>query len=144
MTDKATVSRESDRSHGVADGGGGHHHEAFDGEPASELGPGEPETPLWLPVVGLAFFVAVGVWWGLGDGQADEAGDAAPEATATVGAAPERPKAAPERPPMRPPVRPGARPGGTVRPTVKGRLDPKRLEELKKRMEAQRAGEGRP
>jgi hypothetical protein len=121
-------------------GSGGHSehdHEVFDAQPATELSPGEPETPLWVPVVGLTFFVLVGIWWSLGDDE--ETTGAAPTATASaVAKAP--PARVPDRAraPIRPPSRPGAPPAGTARPTVKGRLNPEQIEMLKKRIEAQR------
>jgi len=38
-------------------------HNAFDGEPATTLPAGEPRTPGWLPVLGLALFVSAGVYF---------------------------------------------------------------------------------
>lgn len=35
-------------------------HEAFDPEPIRELPADEPRTPMWLPAVGVALFVALG------------------------------------------------------------------------------------
>ena len=80
----------SDDGHGSGSGDqADHHHAAFDAEPATELSPGEPESPLWLPVVGIALFAAVGVWWSSGDDPAAAADK--PSASASVDAPVARP-----------------------------------------------------
>lgn len=127
----------SDDAHGT--GGGDHadhHHEAFDAEPATELSAGEPESPLWLPVLGLALFAAVGVWWSLGEDGETAAGPSSPSVTATAAAAPPRPAAAP-----RSPTPPGAAPDGG-RPgrgrVQANKLDPAAIEKLRKRLQEAR------
>lgn len=39
------------------------HHEPFDPTPVTEAAPGEPNSPMWLPVLGAALFACVGIWW---------------------------------------------------------------------------------
>ena len=110
-------------------------HDAFDGEPAKELSPGEPRSPAWLPAVGLMFFSCVAVYMLAGS---DPAG----------GAAPPKPLEAPPQPvvmpahPM-PAQRADAAPagsGGALR-----KLSPEQLEEVRKKIEEARAkGGGMP
>jgi hypothetical protein len=115
---------------------------AFDAQPATSLSEGEPETPLWLPAVGLAFFVAVGLFMLTGD---EEPGAGEPTTTAKTAAAvapparPARPAApTPATPPRpRPALMPA--PPGSGPPKVRTELTPETIERLRKRIEAQRA-----
>jgi hypothetical protein len=118
-------------------------HDAFDGEPARELSPGEPRSPSWLPVVGVALFSLAGVYMlSGGDG---------PAAALT----PPRPlpvEAAPTPPPPPPPPAATATarsapaqypvpPLGDVAPAGSGvrKLSPDQVDALKKRIEEARA-----
>jgi hypothetical protein len=49
--------------HDGHDGHDGHEHDEHDhhGPPP----PAEPDSPAWLPVAGIAFFVLLGIWYGL-------------------------------------------------------------------------------
>src|SRR5438132_1574036 len=58
--------------------GAGDH--AFDPEPASEMGPDEPRTPVWLTAVGALLLALAGVWW-LGAAQDAPAPGGAPSAS---------------------------------------------------------------
>jgi hypothetical protein len=79
-------------------------HDDFDPEPATQLSPGEPTSPAWLPVLGICLFLAGGIWF-LARGGDDKNG-AAPSASAAASAA-----AAPAAPP-RPAGSASARPPG--------------------------------
>lgn len=131
----------SDDGHGSSGGDhADHHHEAFDAEPATELSPGEPESPLWLPVLGLAFFAAVGVWWSLGDDEASAAGASGATASAAASVAPPTPARRPAAAP-RGTARPGAGAPGLGRVEAK-KLDPEAIEKLRQRLrEARDKGE---
>jgi len=48
-------------AHGTATANADAH--AFDDEPVHALSPDEPRTPNWVPALGAALFVAVGVWF---------------------------------------------------------------------------------
>jgi len=126
----------SDDGHGSSGDHADHDHEAFDAQPATELSPGEPESPLWLPVVGLALFAGVGLWWSMGE--EESATEAA--ATATVSAPAPPPEAVAKRP-QRPP-RLDVAPHGTAAPKLGpikgGKLDPQKLLELRRRIQEQR------
>lgn len=103
------------------------HHHDFDGEPATELGPGEPRTPGWVPALGAAIFVTAGVLW-----LATKSDGAAPAPAPT--AAPQQivATALPQGP------RPSAAPSGApVR-----RLDPERLKALQEQIEQRRKAQG--
>lgn len=103
-------------------------HEAFDGEPAHELSPGEPRSPAWLPALGLAFFSCVAVYMLAGS-------------DASAGSAPPKPLTPPEPAvtaavpaPMPPQPRAAAPSGSAVR-----RLSPDQIEQVRKRVEDARA-----
>jgi hypothetical protein len=70
-------------SHGHDDhsAGDAHHDHGFDGEPAKELGPDEPLTPGWLPLLGGALFVALAVL-GIVESNAGAESGAAPDGSA--------------------------------------------------------------
>jgi pyruvate/2-oxoglutarate dehydrogenase complex dihydrolipoamide acyltransferase (E2) component len=75
-----------------------HDHHAFDPEPIRELPPDEPQTPLWLPALGLVLLVIFGIYLALGDGEAPGEGvsataEAPADATAPAAAAPAAPPA---------------------------------------------------
>jgi hypothetical protein len=95
-------------------------HDDFDPEPAKELGPGEPRSPAWLPLLGACLFLAGGVYF-LTSGNEAKAG-AAPSASA----APAKPAVAPPAPP--PPPAPTARAtaAGSGRPA----LDPEQRQKM--------------
>ena len=102
-------------------------HDAFDGEPAKELSPGEPRSPAWLPAVGLALFSCVAVYMlASGDAPASSAVAVkplvAPEAHAPAAAAPAARRGAP------------APAGSGLR-----KLSPQQMEEMKKRIDEARA-----
>ena len=61
--------------------------------------PPEPKTPMWLPAVGAALFLIVGLFWGLGGPSKDATGDApgAASASAAPAAAPDAGAAAAPR-----------------------------------------------
>jgi hypothetical protein len=117
---------------------------AFDGEPARELSPGEPRSPNWLPVVGVALFSLVGVYMlSGGDGPAAAL---TPPRPLPVEAAP-----APAPPPAPPPAATATArsapaqypvpPLGDVAPAGSGvrKLSPDQVEQLKKRIEEARS-----
>jgi hypothetical protein len=108
-------------------------HDAFDGEPAKELSPGEPRSPAWLPAVGLAFFSCVAVYL-LAGGDPENGNNApAPKPMAVeVHAQPQAVAPAPM-----PAPRPEAAPAGSAR-----RLSPEQLEAVKKRIDEARAKAG--
>jgi ABC-type Zn2+ transport system substrate-binding protein/surface adhesin len=66
----------------------GHEHDEHDEHDAHDHHgpppPAEPDSPAWLPVVGIAFFVALGIWYGLrpSDPPPDAAAAAAPASEA--------------------------------------------------------------
>jgi hypothetical protein len=102
-------------------------HDAFDGEPAKELSPGEPRSPAWLPAVGLAFFSCVAVY-ALAGGDPQGGNAPAPKA---VEVHPQQHAVAPTPVPA---PRPAAAPAGSVR-----RLSPDQIEAVRKRIEEARA-----
>lgn len=67
--------------------GAAHAHDdhGFDGEPAKELGPGEPMTPGWVPALGGALFVGLAMF-GLLASRDDDATPAPAAATAQAAA----------------------------------------------------------
>lgn len=110
-----------------------HDHDHFDGEPATELSPGEPRTPSWMPALGLAFFTVAAVWLLVSSSDGTTGGVTPPPALKP--AAPELPAAAAPAPMPRP-VDPGAAPTGSA-PGMR-KLTPAQVEDLKKRIEEAR------
>ena len=55
------MSDSHDHGHSADDHSHAHAHDDFDPEPATELGPDEPRTAGWLPVVGAGLFLIGGV-----------------------------------------------------------------------------------
>jgi len=117
-----------------------HDAHSFDGEPVKHLPPDEPQTPGWVPALGLALFVLVGIWLlasSAGDGSSTK--PASPDAPS----APED-RAAQVRPAIAPPgIVPGQRPapaapGQSVAPPV-ARLTPEQAKALQQRIEQARA-----
>jgi hypothetical protein len=103
-------------------------HETFDGEPAKTLSPGEPQTPGWLPLVGLALFTALGIALLAGAGGGDQAS----------GAVTTKPAEAPASPP---PVQAQAVPQ-SPQPAGTGalhKLSSAQIEGLKKKIEEAKA-----
>jgi len=108
-------------------------HEAFDGEPARELSPGEPRSPGWLPALGAAFFAAAAVYMLTGNDSAAAGAVAAPEAKPSPPS-----EAVPAPPEAHGPA--GAAPGGTA---VR-KMSPEQVRELQKKIEEARAKGGIP
>ena len=83
--------RSAPAAHDSHDPSAGDSH-AFDPEPASEMSPDEPRTPLGLTAVGALLLALAGAWW-LGAAQDDPAAagaapSASPSGSAAAGAAP--------------------------------------------------------
>ncbi|NUO49466.1 MAG: hypothetical protein HOV80_11475 [Polyangiaceae bacterium] len=106
-------------------------HDDFDPEPAKELSSGEPTSPAWLPLLGVCFFLAGGVWF-LARGS-DAKTDAAPSASAAASAA--AAPAVPARP--APTARPSGRAAATGLPPEL--LDPEKRKQMQERVDAIRA-----
>lgn len=126
-----SASAHDDHASGHAPGAGSG-HDAYDGEPATELGPGEPRTPLWLPAVGAALFVLAGIVLVSRDGA-----DAAPAKARAEGAATAAP-AAPTAAPMQA-TRPAPPAGGSARP-----VSPDQARELQRKIDEMRRQRGAP
>ena len=121
-------------------------HDDFDPEPANELSPDEPRSPAWLPVLGVALFLAGGIWF-LARGGGDEKSGVAASASAAASAA-AAPVNAPPATPVRPAVTGGTRaPGGASNapPEMLDREKQRKLQEmLKERRGAGSAAPGAP
>jgi hypothetical protein len=101
--------------------------------------PEEPKSPLWLPALGGALFLSVGLWWAVTPSSPDPV-DAAPTTTVASAAAPPRPTAsAPQIRQVPPPSGsagpgrmgargPGGAPAGSADPAAIQRL----LDQMKK------------
>jgi hypothetical protein len=82
------------------------HHDDFDPEPAKELGPGEPSSPTWLPILGAGLFLVFGVYFLVGQ-SSDSQASAMPAPSASAAKVAPNPKpaasapAAPRQPPSR-------------------------------------------
>jgi hypothetical protein len=102
----------------------------------------EPKTPMWLPALGAALFISVGLWWAVTPGAppppTDEAVASASAPALAVPTAAPTPQPTPARPPTqglapapiasgalpsRRPV-PGNLPPGAVQPPMKQRANP--------------------
>jgi hypothetical protein len=115
-------------------------HHAFDPEPIRELPADEPQTPLWLPAVGLALFVIFGAYLALGGGEAPAEGTSATAEAPPEAAAPTAPAAAaPQAPPGPPAGRPAAQPLDQLSPEQR-----QALEERIRKMREQRQQGARP
>ncbi|MFO0758992.1 MAG: hypothetical protein U0359_21040 [Byssovorax sp.] len=127
----------SSAPHGSADHGAASHAHDFDGEPIAVLPADEPETPAWLPALGLVLFVTAAIaWLAHGDAPATQGTDAKPTLTAAAVVAPPQPAQ-----PAQPPPTPAARPSGSG---GLGNLSPEQLAELRKRIEEMRSKRGLP
>lgn len=116
-----------------------HDDHAFDGEPARELGPGEPQTPAWIPAVGAALFVAAGIFFLVERKDADAApppaATAAPQIVATAMKPPATPRPLQAAPNPAPPQ--GAE-------AAVNRLSPEQRADLAKRLKEAAAKKGAP
>jgi len=137
--------------HDADEGASAHDDHGFDGEPAKELGEGEPMTPGWVPAIGGALFVGLAIF-GLvesQDGQSATTAGAPPSsANAAAEAAPKPVQALPStmRPAPRPLAQPGADgappggqapaavPDGAGSPPIK-RLSPREIQEVQRRIQ---------
>jgi hypothetical protein len=101
----------------------------------------EPKSPMWLPALGAALFVSVGLWWAVTPSTAPIVADEA--ASASAAAAPTPP---PQPAPTAPPTQ-IARPTASARPALSaGQIDPKVEEKLKRlhdQIQLKPAGGGR-
>lgn len=97
-------------------------HDAYDGEPATDLGPGEPRTPLWVPGIGASLFVLAAIVLVARGGA-----DAAPAKPAVAPAATAAPTAAPMQP-----ARP-APPTGSANPRPP--LSPEQAREVQRKFD---------
>ena len=72
----------------------------------------EPKTPLWLPALGAALFVSVGLWWAVSapPAPAVDADQAAASAPSTPPPSPPPPQTAPPQRPMPQVPPPGSAP----------------------------------
>ena len=77
------MSADNDDEHGAEDT---RHHETFDPTPTTELAADEPQSPMWLPALGAALFIGVGIWWMTGDDA--PAAENRPATSATASTAP--------------------------------------------------------
>lgn len=130
-----------DAHEGAADA---HHDHGFDGEPARELGPGEPMTPGWVPAVGGALFVGLATF-GLLASHDEGAAAPAPPSSQTAAAEAAPPPRAVQLPSTMRPSRPdlptpgqgaaGAKPpaDGAGSPPIK-RLSPQEIQEVQRRI----------
>ena len=120
---------EHDDEHDAADA---HHDHDFDGEPAKELSPGEPHTPNWVPLVGVAVFVA-GALFLVTQREAappDAAGAKPPTPAAQTVAQPQQPQPRPIQ------AQPRPAPAGSDSPLKK--LTPDQIKDLQKRVQEAR------
>ncbi len=118
-----------------------HHDHGFDGEPAKELGPGEPITPGWVPALGAVLFVGLALF-GLLESR-DSMGAGKPVASADVNTAQTPAKPAQQAPrPVQMPTRPQALPS-TMQPPQNApgspeirRLPPGEIKDVMERLKA--------
>ena len=135
------MSSAHDAHGGSSDAHAAHAHDAYDGEPATALSPGEPRTPGWLPLLGLALFVSAGVYFLVG-GDSPAGATQAPLAPMDLAAPPPPPPPAAPRPsPVAPGMRP-AQPAGSADGLRK--MTPQQMDELRKKIEDARAKGGLP
>lgn len=123
------MSHGHDTDHEHDDAAEAHDDHGFDGEPARELSPGEPMTPLWMPVVGAVLFVLVAVYFlATSDAKAssETGGSARPAAAAQTVAAPVTPR----------PLATAAA-AAADRPAVPRKISPDQLKDLQRRIQEQ-------
>jgi hypothetical protein len=101
----------------------------------------EPKSPLWLPVLGGALFLAVGLWWAVTPSAPEMVADADAAPTASAVAAPPPPPSASAVPQMRPAAPPASASALGMRPAAPGasagparNVDPKLLQRLRDQM----------
>jgi hypothetical protein len=113
------------------------HHDHFDNEPARELGPDEPHTPGWVPMVGAAIFVIGAVLFVTQREAtpASGANDGAPGTQQTV-AAPMQPR--PVQPLQAQPAQGQPRPAASGGPQGIKQLNPDQVKDLQKRIQEAR------
>jgi hypothetical protein len=121
-----------------------HDHHAFDPEPIRELAPDEPQTPMWLPVLGLALLAVFGMYLALGGGE-----EVAPSADEGAAVAP-TPETASPPPAIVPTVlplpaeRPTRPPGAAPTGSAFERLTPEQRQQLEERLRQMRGERGLP
>lgn len=93
------MSDSHDHGHSGDDHAHAHAHDEFDPEPATELGPDEPRTAGWLPVVGAGLFLIGGVVFLI---RQSDAAPSAASASASASAAKVAPAPNPNAPPTDP------------------------------------------
>ncbi|MBK8252077.1 MAG: hypothetical protein IPK82_05350 [Polyangiaceae bacterium] len=104
-----------------------HDDHGFDGEPVKELGPDEPQTPNWLPLVGILVFVAGAVFF-VTQREAPVKDAKEPAKAEQIVAKPMEPK--PAQPVQ---ARPVPQPAGSDAPIKK--LTPDQVKDLQKRLQ---------
>jgi hypothetical protein len=133
----------SSQHQGSGDGGKDTAHDAdhaFDGEPVKALAADEPKTPGWLPLLGIALFIILGVY--AIAGERDERAAFTPPTRVAVAAQPAASAAGAGSAAARP-----RRNINIPRPSVSAaaprkRLSPEEIQALKKRLEdAKKPGE---
>jgi|GEM_PF-1912792 len=98
--------------------------------PASAPGDDEPKTPMWLPALGAALFIALGLWWAVTPSAPSAAAAAAASASAAAAPPPPATIAAAAQPPARP-----------AAPSPNGAPDLQRqLEQLRRNLGTQHPG----
>lgn len=128
-----------DAHEGAADA---HHDHGFDGEPAKELGPGEPMTPGWVPALGGALFVGLAIFGLLASHEEGTAAPAPPSSQTAAAEGAPAPRAVqlpstmrPSRPDLPTPGNPPA--DGAGSPPIK-RLTPQQIQEVQQRLNEKR------
>ena len=74
---------DKDHDHGAD----AHAHDDFDPQPATELSPGEPRSPAWLPVLGAGLFLVGGIYFFASPAASGAAGAGSASASASASAA---------------------------------------------------------
>lgn len=81
-------------AHAASDHGAHDAHDDFDPEPASELSPGEPRTPSWVPLLGACLFLVGGVYFFASGAEPGSQPGVAPTASASAAPAPAQARSA--------------------------------------------------